>query len=156
MNIKTWLFTVSGMAVTIATLSVALLMQPKSAEAQSLHAVVHKTPTCGCCTAYADYLRQQGFSVSMVDHENMTPIRQRLGTDKAPSCHTVEIGDYVVEGHVPVASIRKMLSAKPNIKGIALPGMPLNAPGMGPEKKGSLNILSLDKQGNVAGVYQVE
>lgn len=60
----------------------------------------------------------------------------------------------MVEGHVPVAAINKMLKERPDIRGIALPGMPLNSPGMGPEKPGSLEVLSLDKDGNVIGLYQ--
>ncbi len=71
----------------------------------------------------------------MIDHANMTPVKQRLGTAQAASCHTVEIEGYVVEGHVPVAAINKMLTEQPDIRGLALPGMPMNSPGMGPEKK---------------------
>ena len=71
----------------------------------------------------------------------------------AANGHTVKVGNYVVEGHVPIAAIRKMLAEKPNIKGIALPGMPYNSPGMGPEKKGSLKVLSINRAGNVQGVY---
>ena len=78
----------------------------------------------------------------MIDHHNMTPVKQRLGTAQAASCHTVEIEGYVVEGHVPVAAIHKMLAEQPDIKGLALPGMPLNSQGMGPEKKGSLQVLN--------------
>ena len=89
----------------------------------------------------------------MIDHANMTPIKQRLGTAKAASCHTVEIEGYVVEGHVPVAAINKMLTEQPKIKGLALPGMPMNSPGMGPEKKGSLQVLELDAQGKPTGIY---
>ncbi len=85
----------------------------------------------------------------------MSPVKRKLGTHKAASCHTVEIDGYVIEGHVPVAAINKLLKERPdNIRGIALPGMPLNSPGMGPEKPGSLEVLSLDKNGNVTGLYQ--
>ena len=66
---------------------------------------------------------------------------------------SVEIEGYVVEGHVPVAAINKMLTEQPKIKGLALPGMPMNSPGMGPEKKGSLQVLELDAQGKPTGVY---
>jgi hypothetical protein len=45
-------------------------------------------------------------------------------------CHTIEIGGYVVEGHVPATIIRKLLKERPNIRGISLPGMPDGSPGM--------------------------
>lgn len=121
--------------------------------AAPLNATLHKDPNCGCCIEYAHYLEDNGFNVTMIDHNNMTPVKQRLGTARAASCHTVEIEGYVVEGHVPVAAINKMLTEQPDIKGLALPGMPLNSPGMGPEKKGSLQVLELDAQGQPTGVY---
>ena len=119
-----------------------------------IEATLYKDPTCGCCTAYADYLDENGFKIKRIDHQRMDIIKQKHGTHKAASCHTVIIGDYVVEGHVPVESINKMLTEKPDINGITIPGMPMNSPGMGPEKKGSLKVLSLDHQGDVIGLYQ--
>ncbi len=104
--------------------------------AAPINATLHKDPNCGCCVEYANYLEDNGFNVKMIDHANMTPVKQRLGTAQAASCHTVEIEGYVVEGHV-----------------LALPGMPMNSPGMGPEKKGSLQVLELDAQGKPTGVY---
>ena len=121
--------------------------------AAPINATLHKDPNCGCCVDYAHYLEENGFNVEMIDHANMTPVKQRLGTSQAASCHTVEIEGYVVEGHVPVAAINKMLKEQPDIKGLALPGMPMTSPGMGPEKKGSLQVLELDAQGKPTGVY---
>ena len=116
-------------------------------------AVLHKDPWCGCCNAYADYLEEHGIKVKRVDHADMRPVKNVLGTAQAASCHTVELGDYVVEGHVPIAAIQKMLLEKPDIKGISVPDMPLNSPGMGPENPGTLPVLVLDHQANVAGEY---
>lgn len=121
--------------------------------AAPLAATLHKDPNCGCCVEYAHYLEENGFKVDMIDHANINQVKQRLGTDQAASCHTVEIAGYVVEGHVPVAAIDKLLAEQPDIKGLALPGMPYNSPGMGPEKKGSLQVLELDNQGKPTGVY---
>lgn len=121
--------------------------------AAPIDATLHKDPNCGCCVEYAHYLEENGFNVTQIDHANMTPVKQRLGTTQAASCHTVEIEGYVVEGHVPVAAINKMLTEQPDIKGLALPGMPMNSPGMGPEKKGSLQVLQLDAQGKPTGIY---
>jgi len=127
----------------------------RSFAAASTALQVWKDPWCGCCTAYADYLEQNGFKVTRIDHQDMNPVKRKLGTEQAASCHTVEIDGYVVEGHVPVAAINKMLHERPAIHGIALPGMPLNSPGMGPEKPGSLKVLQLDKNGNISGLYQI-
>lgn len=121
--------------------------------AEDMPVTLYKDPSCGCCGAYADYLDANGFKVKRIDRNDMNVIKQKLGTHKAASCHTVIVGDYVVEGHVPVAAINKMLTEKPAIHGITIPGMPMNSPGMGPEKPGSLDVLSLDKNGDVTGLY---
>ncbi|UNM96359.1 CopG family transcriptional regulator [Ignatzschineria rhizosphaerae] len=117
---------------------------------------LYKDPYCGCCTAHADYLKEQGIEVKMVDHPNIAQIKMDYGTYKGASCHTIVMGDYVIEGHVPIASIRKLWDEKPDIKGIALPGMPLNSPGMGPEKKGSLQIMQIEHNSDVTTVFNVE
>lgn len=59
--------------------------------AAPINATLHKDPNCGCCVEYANYLEDNGFNVKMIDHANMTPVKQRLGTAQAASCHTVEI-----------------------------------------------------------------
>lgn len=120
---------------------------------KSTKAILHKDPWCGCCNAYADYLEEHGIAVTRVDHQNMMPIKKRLGTDQAASCHTVELDGYVIEGHVPISAIHKLLKEKPEIKGVSVPDMPLNSPGMGPEIPGTLPVLTLDLQGQVAGEY---
>ena len=131
----------------------ALSLLTSQVFAAPLAATLHKDPNCGCCVEYAHYLEENGFKVDMIDHANINQVKQRLGTDQAASCHTVEIAGYVVEGHVPVAAIDKLLAEQPDIKGLALPGMPYNSPGMGPEKKGSLQVLELDAQGKPTGIY---
>lgn len=117
---------------------------------------LYKDPNCGCCTAHAEYLKENGFKVKMMDHPNIVEIKQKYGTLQGASCHTIVMDGYVIEGHVPVASIKKLWDEQPDIKGIALPGMPYNSPGMGPEKKGSLKIMTVDNNGNVNQVFNVE
>lgn len=94
-------------------------------------AVVHKTPTCGCCGLWVDHLREAGFQVEVKEHEDLQPVKARLGVpgDKA-SCHTAEIGGFFVEGHVPADDIKRLLAQKPRARGLAVPGMPLGSPGM--------------------------
>lgn len=108
---------------------------------------VYKSPTCGCCEKYVGYLRENGFAVKAVNKSDMDAIKKRYGVSHAASCHTGLIGGYVVEGHVPVNAIRKLLKEKPAIIGISAPGMPVNSPGMGEMKPGTLTIYAVPKNG---------
>jgi hypothetical protein len=94
---------------------------------------VYKDPDCGCCEGWVDHLRQSGFKVKAVDSADMSAIKKRLGVPAAAeSCHTgvVDASGQVIEGHVPAAAVKKLI-AKPAVKGVAVPGMPMNSPGMG-------------------------
>ncbi len=93
--------------------------------------VVTKDPTCGCCTGWADHLRQAGFAVEVVETQAINRVKARLGVpDDLASCHTAEVGPYVIEGHVPAAEIRRLLAERPSARGLAVPGMPMGSPGM--------------------------
>ena len=92
---------------------------------------VHKTPTCGCCGSWVDHVQKAGFTVDVHDMDDLGPVKERLGVPYAKgSCHTAEIGGYVIEGHVPAADIKRLLEEKPDARGLVLPGMPLGSPGM--------------------------
>lgn len=94
-------------------------------------AVVHKSPTCGCCGSWVEHLRHAGFRVEVHDTDDLHPIKERLGVPYGKaSCHTAEIGGYVVEGHVPADDIKRLLRDRPRARGLVLPGMPLGSPGM--------------------------
>lgn len=117
---------------------------------------VYKSPTCGCCEKYVDYLRENGFAVKAIDENDMDAVKKRYGVSRVASCHTALVGGYVVEGHVPVGAIRKLLKEKPAITGISAPGMPMNSPGMGEMKKGTLTIYAVTKDGREPKVFSVE
>lgn len=92
---------------------------------------VHKSPDCGCCGVWVDHVRQAGFPVKVNDTDEMLVIKQRLGIPgDMLSCHTAEIDGYVVEGHVPIQDIKRLLSERPQARGLLLPGMPIGSPGM--------------------------
>jgi hypothetical protein len=92
---------------------------------------VSKDPNCGCCGAWIDYLRADGFAVEVVERADMGRIKSELGVPAdLQSCHTAQIGNYVIEGHVPADSIRRLLTEQPQATGLAVPGMPASAPGM--------------------------
>jgi hypothetical protein len=93
--------------------------------------MVYKSPTCGCCSKWVDYLRAAGMEVKTTDIEDMGTIKERFGVPaRMASCHTAVIGGYVVEGHVPLEDIRRLLAEQPKATGISAPGMPIGSPGM--------------------------
>ena len=93
--------------------------------------VVTKDPDCGCCTGWVDHVRAAGFEVEVIDSPGLNRLKARLGVPQAlASCHTAEIGGYVIEGHVPAATIKRLLAERPQAKGLAVPGMPSGSPGM--------------------------
>ncbi|HET9429216.1 MAG TPA: DUF411 domain-containing protein [Allosphingosinicella sp.] len=99
------------------------------AAAQTIEVV--KSPYCGCCTLWIDYLRAEGFEVRVTDAEDVTPAARQAGVpDDLRSCHTATVEGYAVEGHVPAADIRRLLADRPDAAGIAVPGMPIGSPGM--------------------------
>lgn len=125
--------------------------------AHAATATLYKSPTCGCCTSYVTYLREQGIEVEAIDQDDLSAIKTQHGSAHLASCHTMRIGGYTVEGHVPVAAIRKLLRDKPAIVGISVPGMPMNSPGMGPEVKGTLKVYELSRDAReTPKVFSVE
>lgn len=93
--------------------------------------LVHKTPTCGCCGAWVEHMQLAGFEVRVDEQNDLEPIGSRLGVPYGKgSCHTAEVGGYVVEGHVPAEDVKRLLAQKPAAKGLTVPGMPMGSPGM--------------------------
>lgn len=110
--------------------------------------LLYKNPECGCCDGYADYLRQHDFTVTSKATTDLAEISHKAGIPPdLQGCHTAFIGDYVVDGHVPVEAINKLLTDRPGIKGITLPGMPLGSPGMSGEKSGPFTIYAVGEDG---------
>jgi hypothetical protein len=93
---------------------------------------VFRDPSCGCCEAWAEIARKAGYRVDLRDDQDMTAVKRRLGVpEELASCHTAEVGGMVIEGHVPLEQVARLLRGKPTgIRGIAVPGMPLGSPGM--------------------------
>lgn len=98
-------------------------------------ATLYKNPSCTCCDGHADHLRANGYRVTVIETETLDAIKKKYSVPQAfEGCHTILVGGYVVEGHVPATIIRKLLKERPAITGIALPGMPAGSPGMGGRK----------------------
>ena len=110
--------------------------------------VVYKSPSCECCGEWAKHLRQNGFDVSVNNVEDTESFRKQAGIpDGMESCHTAFIDGYGVEGHVPAENIHKMLAERPDIKGLAVPGMPASAPGMDSPDHEPYTVFSFDADG---------
>lgn len=123
------------------------------AETPSVPVTVYKTPTCGCCQAWVEYLENSGhaFDITVHNFDSLDQIKADLGfTDRRlHSCHTAVIGDYLIEGHVPVMDIQRLLSEKPDVAGLTAPGMPMLSPGMNSIEPKDYDVLSFDRDGKI-------
>lgn len=110
---------------------------------------VYRSPTCGCCGKWLDHIKQNHFTVKDIVTNDMQAIKQRYGVSaELASCHTAVIGGYVIEGHVPAEDIIKLLQTKPDVVGIAVPGMPVGTPGMEMgARKDDYDVVSFGRDG---------
>ncbi len=122
----------------------------KANDANAKAITVYKSPTCGCCTEWESHMTKAGYKVTSNSTDEMTKIKRQYKVPQAmESCHTAIVDGYIVEGHVPASDVAKLLKTRPDIVGLAAPGMPPKSPGMQPEGKEPLNydVLSFDKEG---------
>jgi hypothetical protein len=122
-----------------------------SKPADAITIQVYKTPTCGCCSKWIDHLEDAGFDVEATDLPDLTALKAENGiTRSLSSCHTAMVGGYVVEGHVPADDIRRMLTERPPIAGLTVPGMPMGSPGMehpDPHRHEAFEVLAFSAEG---------
>lgn len=141
----------SRVSVVAAALATILAVSPAAAD-EAKTATMYKPLQCGCCDEYAKYLEQNGFKVkveSLADRPLETVKRMAAVPETLYGCHTVAVDGYTIEGLVPIGAINKLLTEKPKITGISLPGMPAGAPGM-PGRKTSALIVYEIPQGSAA------
>lgn len=128
------------------------VIQPNTAFAET-RAVVYKSPTCGCCKGHADAMKEAGIDVEIVEMQQ-TELSFFKGDHNIPmnmqSCHTTMLShgdkEYIVEGHIPIEGINKLVTEQPDIPGIVLPGMPSGTPGMPGPKMGPYEIMTLEDE----------
>jgi hypothetical protein len=142
------------LALATATVTAADQSRPargRAAQPAASAMTVYKSPTCGCCAKWVDHMRANGFTVTVQDMPDVQPIKAKHGVPSSlTSCHTGIIGGYVVEGHIPAATVKKLLVERPAIAGIAVPGMPMGSPGMeGPAniRPRPYDVMTFDKKG---------
>lgn len=127
----------------------AALSAPMFAIAAAPVIDVYKSESCGCCSAWVDHLKANGFAPRVVNVENPSDYRERGGIpDKLGSCHTGMIQGYAIEGHVPASDIKRLLAQKPKVKGLAVPAMPLGSPGMEGPRKDPYDVLLVQANGS--------
>lgn len=133
----------------LALLTLIILSLKTRAEdaTTSIEMTVYRSTSCGCCGKWLEHVRQNGFNVKSVITDDIQAVKEKSGVpEKLASCHTAVVNGYIVEGHVPAADIKNLLQSKPEISGIAAPGMPLGSPGMETDgQKQAYRVISFDK-----------
>jgi len=115
--------------------------------------LVYKSPTCGCCNGWIEHLEAAGFAVDARDTRELMAIKVDAGVPtQLSSCHTAIVDGYVVEGHVPVEHVKSLVTDKPDVAGIAVPGMPIGSPGMEGPNPEPYRVFAFTRDGE-ASVY---
>jgi hypothetical protein len=135
-----------AMLTLLVGATAGIISTSSRAAAENKAVTLYKDPQCGCCEGYADYLRSNGFAVSIVPTHDLPLLDEKYGipTELSP-CHISLIGGYVVGGHVPIEAVNRLLGEKPPITGITLPGMPMGSPGMTGRKTEPFKIYEIAK-----------
>jgi hypothetical protein len=144
------MFVIAAAVLVVAASTWGFVARAGEEPLQALPAVTtYKDPGCGCCTLWVRHMEDAGFDVTVQETSDMAAVRSRYGVaTHLQGCHTAVIGDYVVEGHVPADDVKRLLTEKPAVRGIAVPGMPIGSPGM--EQGGvvhAYSTLAFDEQG---------
>lgn len=126
-----FLILVIAISIPIAVIAFMAISRPVEGVLSGLSVTIYKPPQCPCCSEYAGYLSSLGARVEIAAIDDIDGLMDRLGVPQdLRSCHISIVEGYIVVGHVPADAIKKLLSERPNIKGISLPGMPPGSPGM--------------------------
>jgi len=150
--IKRILFIVIGGVGLCAVIALGFALAPSDQDAPT-EMVVYKSRTCGCCVKWVEHMEEAGFSVKSINMRDMYTLKAQLGVPRnAHSCHTAVIDEYVIEGHVPLNQVTRLLKEKPNILGIAVPGMPIGSLGMEGPNAQSYDVVTFDNT-DTTGVY---
>jgi hypothetical protein len=109
---------------------------------------VYKTPTCGCCQGWVEHLQAEGFKVAVQDLDDLALVKRMAGVpERLEACHTAMVDGYTIEGHVPAVAIERLLAERPEIDGLAAPGMPQGSPGMPSPSPERYDVMAFDEQG---------
>lgn len=154
-------FLIGALTVVVAVVVGVMASQAfpdKNADIEDVNngqvATIYKSPSCGCCGKYAEYMKRKGYGVNINNVTNMSSVKKQHSIPyELESCHTTEIAEYVVEGHVPEEAVQKLLSERPDIKGIGMAGMPSGSPGMPGPKTSDFVIYEITNDGAKGNVF---
>ena len=142
-------------ALLSLSVPLAVSLSPHAFAEEAKSGTLYKNQECSCCEEYASYLRSSGYTIKVVATHDLSAIKRQHGVpEQLEGCHTLVVGNYVVEGHVPLKHIDRLLTEKPAIKGISLPGMPLGSPGMSGRKQEAFVIYEIG--GDAKKVYAAD
>lgn len=112
---------------------------------------VYKDHHCDCCERWVRYLEANRFVVHVENVSNLGELKRRFGIPREKdACHTGLIEGYFVEGHVPAEDIKRLIRARPDAKGLLVPGMPIGSPGMEQGKMlQAYDVLLMDPTGKL-------
>jgi len=135
--------------IGLAVLALVIVLASGGSAAQKpIPIQVYKDATCGCCANWVEHLRRNGFAPTAENVADMNTVKQTYGVPaRTRSCHTAVVDGYVIEGHVPAAEIHRLLTTRPRVAGLAVPGMPIGSPGMEGANPRPYDVLTFDKSG---------
>jgi hypothetical protein len=139
-----------GIASAVFLVIPVIILQVFNIQAASAEdtITVYKSPTCGCCTKWISHLEENGFKVNAIDTKDMYKVKKEAGLHPGlGSCHTGIVNGYTIEGHVPASDIKRLLTERPAVRGLAVPGMPMGSPGMEGPGKDRYSVLTFDDSG---------
>ena len=142
------LWSTIGIAGTLIIVGAILFLARPSHTGNAIAITVYKSPTCNCCNSWVNHLRNAGFAVTAENSVNMDSIKISAGVPHMlQSCHTALVDGYVIEGHVPANDIIRLLHDRPQVTGLAVPGMPMGSPGMEGAYSDRYDVLLFDSEG---------
>lgn len=148
--------------ILVGLILFVVFLIPKNSSFEEINAFegeidIYKSLTCGCCSIYFQYFDgKTKTKVNEINMQDLTSIRNQYGVPlELQSCHTTIVGDYFVEGHIPLEAVEKLLKENPDIKGIAMPGMPSGSPGMPGKKYGDFIIYAINHDGSYSEFMRI-
>ncbi len=147
---------IAGVGITVAIMATGGSQQAATTtitDNNGIEVTLYKSPTCGCCGGWGAHMEEKGYAVNVIETNDMQSVKEEFEIPyELESCHTSEIEGYVVEGHVPEEAIARLLSEKPDIKGIGMAGMPSGSPGM-PGPKEDFEVYTINHDGTKGDLF---
>lgn len=142
--------------ILMVSILLGLVAAPAVAQ-EKTKVTLYRNPNCSCCLDYAEYLRSNGFEVTVDSKQDLAVVRKQLHvSEKFEGCHVSVIDKYAVEGHVSAVAIKKLLTEHPAIAGISIPGMPAGTPGMTGRKTGPIPVYEIGSDPAPSKVFATE